>query len=37
MYNEIEITMRLLALKDRLSPAQMKTVAPVTGKELGRG
>jgi hypothetical protein len=36
MHNQVEITTRLLALMDRLSPAQMKGEAPISEAELGR-
>jgi hypothetical protein len=36
MHNQVEITTRLLALMDRLSPAQMKGEAPISDAELGK-
>ena len=36
MHNQVQITTRLLALMDRLTPAQMKGEAPITEAELGK-
>jgi hypothetical protein len=36
MHNQVEITTRLLAMMDRLTPAQMKGEAPISDAELGK-
>lgn len=36
MHNQVEITTRMLAMMDRLTPAQMKGEAPISDAELGR-
>jgi len=36
MHNQVQMTTRLLALMDRLTPAQMKGEAPISNAELGR-
>jgi hypothetical protein len=36
MHSQMQITTRLVALMDRLTPAQMKGEAPITEAQLGR-
>ena len=36
MHNQVEIATRLLAMMDRLSPEQMKGLAPISAAELGQ-